>query len=456
MTDLAFATATELLDLFRRRKASPVEAAEAALAQVDRHEKTLNCFIHLDREGALATAREAEARWAKGAPAGLLDGVPVTIKDLVDVKGVPTRRGSRLTSPAPATADGPATARLRAANAVILGKTTTPEFGWKALGDSPLTGATKNPWDTARTPGGSSAGAAAGLAAGMGALAVGTDGGGSIRIPCSFCGLPGIKATFGRVPAWPLSPMGLLANIGPMARSVDDVALMLTVLGGEDGRDPYALPPDGDWREGIDRGVEGLKIAFSPTLGYAKVDGEVARLVAAAARSFAELGVLVEEEDPGFANPHDAFNVLWQSGATRALSAFAERPGDPGLAKVLERGRRFSAVDYLEADAVRSDLGHRMALFHRRYDLLLTPTVAVPALPYGEGDHPDWIDWTPFSYPFNMTRQPAATVPCGLTTNGLPVGLQIVGPLYADALVLRAAKAIESRLSFPACPIAGS
>jgi aspartyl-tRNA(Asn)/glutamyl-tRNA(Gln) amidotransferase subunit A len=384
--------------------------------------------------------------------------VPVTIKDLVDVSRWPTRRGSRLTAATPAAADAPATARLREAGAVILGKTTTPEFGWKGLGDSPLTGITRNPWSLAHSPGGSSAGAAAALAAGMGALAVGTDGGGSIRIPCAFTGLPGIKATFGRVPAWPLSPMGLLANIGPMARTVEDLALMLTVIGGRDARDPYALPPAGDWRQGLEDGIAGLRVAFSPSLGFAAVDPEIAELVAAAAKIVGELGASVEEADPGFADPVAAFNTLWRSGAARALSVFSaeqRRALDPGLGEIIADGARYSALAYLEADGVRSQLGHLMATFHARYDLLLTPAMPVTALPVErDGNDVDWPSWTPFTYPFNMTRQPAAVVPCGLTRAGLPVAVQIVGPLYADALVLRAARAIERCYPFRRPPLA--
>jgi aspartyl-tRNA(Asn)/glutamyl-tRNA(Gln) amidotransferase subunit A len=458
MIDLAFRSATELVELYRARKASPVEALEAVLGQIDRHEKALNAFVLVDREGARAAAAASAARWAAGTPQGLLDGVPVTIKDLIDVAGFATRRGSILSAPTPAAADAPATARLREAGAVIVGKTTTPQHGWKGLGDSPSTGITRNPWNLAHSPGGSSAGAAAALAVGMGALAVGTDGGGSIRIPCAFTGLPGIKATFGRVPAWPLSTMGLLSNIGPMARTVEDLALMLTVIGGRDVRDPYALPPAGDWRQGIEDGIEGLEVAFSPTLGYAQVDPEIAALVAAAAKIVAELGAKVEETDPGFADPAPVFNTLWRSGAARALRGLSEAERaklDPGLARVIEAGLRFSAVEYLEADVARSALGHRMAAFHERYDLLLTPAMPVPALPAERDDDDfDWPAWSPFTYPFNMTRQPAAVVPCGLTKAGLPAAIQIVGPLYADALVLRAARAIERAYPFRRPPLA--
>jgi aspartyl-tRNA(Asn)/glutamyl-tRNA(Gln) amidotransferase subunit A len=452
--ELGYMSASALLDAYRRKTLSPVEATKAVLARLDRLEKQLNAFTLVDREGALAAAKQSEARWAKGEPKGLLDGVPTTIKDLILTKGWPTLRGSKLTPRDQEwSEDAPVTARLREHGAILIGKTTTPEYGWKALGDSPLTGITRNPWKLGHTPGGSSAGAAASLAAGIGALAIGTDGGGSIRIPAAFSGIAGIKPTFGRVPAHPPSAMGLLSHVGPMTRTITDSALMLTVLAETDSRDPYRLPPGGtDHRVGIEDGVKGLRIAYSRTLGYTKVDPEIAAAVDRAAESLRALGARVEEADPGFTSPRDAFTVLWTSGAARAMAkttAAERKQMDPGFAASIEMGLRWSAVEYLEADAVRTALGQIMGAFHERYHLLLTPTVAVPALPVGQ-DLTDpkaesyWIDWTPFSYPFNMTRQPAATVPCGMTKAGLPIGLQIIGPLYAESLVLRAARAYEA------------
>lgn len=452
--ELGYMSAGELLDSYRRKALSPVEVTKAALARLERLEPKLNAFTIVDGEAALAAARESEARWAKGAPKGLVDGVPTTVKDLLLTRGWPTMRGSKLSRrDQDWNEDSPAVARLREHGAVLLGKTTLPEYGWKALGDSPLTGITRNPWNLERTPGGSSAGAAAALAAGIGALGIGTDGGGSIRIPCSFCGLAGIKATFGRVPAYPPSAMGLVSHVGPMARTVGDTALMLTVLSGTDARDPYRLPAAAtDFRDGIEGGIKGLRVAYSRDLGYAKVDPEVAAAVDKAAAMFRELGADVEAADPGFTSPHEAFTVLWTAGAARAMAATtpAERElMDPGFAAAVETGAKWSAVDWLDADAVRTTIGQIMGAFHERYDLLLTPTVAVPALPVGEdlsdpATERHWIDWTPFSYPFNMTRQPAATVPCGLTSSGLPIGLHIVGRLYEEGLVLRAARAYEA------------
>ncbi len=451
--DIAYLSAEALGEEYRKKTLSPVEVTQALLARLDRLEPKLNAFTVVDRDGALASARESEARLHKGAPLGALDGVPVTIKDLVMLRGFPMRRGSRLVSDAPDIEDGPAVARLKEDGAVILGKTTSPEFGWKGLGDSPLTGITRNPWNLDRTPGGSSAGAAAACAAGIAPLHIGSDGAGSIRIPSSFSGIFGIKATFGRVPAHPPSPMGLLSNVGPLARGTRDAALMLNTLSRFDPRDPYGLPPhDGDFRDGIEDGVKGWRVAYSPDLGYARVDPEVAAAVAAAVGQFEALGAIVEEVGEIFPSPRDALITLWGAGAARVIGGFPpERWGecDPGFRAVAEAGAQISAADYVAADLARTALGRTMAEFHQRYDLLLTPMMPVAALPVGQdlndpAHEEHWIDWSPFSYPFNMTRQPAATVPCGVTSAGLPIGLQIVGPLYAETRVLRAARAFEA------------
>ena len=270
-TDVASTSAVELLQLYRAKALSPLEVTRTLLDRLDSLEPKINAFCLVDRDGALAAAGASEARWLRGEQTGALDGVPVTIKDLVLMRGFPTLRGSHLVERGQDwPEDAPATARLREAGAVILGKSTTPEFGWKALGDSPLTGITRNPWDLSRTPGGSSAGAAAACAAGIGPLHLGSDGAGSIRIPCAFTGIFGLKPSFGRVPAYPLSPMGLLAHIGPMARTVADAALMLTVIAGPDHRDPYALPPESkNFLDGLEESIRGWRVAYSPTLGYA-------------------------------------------------------------------------------------------------------------------------------------------------------------------------------------------
>jgi aspartyl-tRNA(Asn)/glutamyl-tRNA(Gln) amidotransferase subunit A len=450
--DIAYLSSQELTGLYAKRALSPVEMAQALFARLDTLQPKINAFCLVDRDGALAAAGLSEKRWRDGKPLSPIDGVPATIKDLMLMRGHPTRRGSRMIEAVADTEDSPAVARLKESGAVILGKTTTPEFGWIAVGDSPLTGITRNPWNLERTPGGSSAGAAAACAAGIGVLNLGSDGAGSIRIPACFSGVFGIKPTFGRVPAYPPSPMGLLSHHGPITRRVADAALMLDAIGRPDPRDPYWLPAhESSFLDGLDDGVKGWRIAYSPDLGYATVDPEIAAAVAQAAKRFEELGARVEQVGKIFDSPREALLTLWGAGAARVLAGFPQEKHalcDPGLLAVVETGRHIDAVAYLGADLERFALGKTMGEFHEKYDLLLTPMMPVPALPVGEdlNDPSDehWVDWSPFSYPFNMTRQPAASILCGLTSAGLPIGLQIVGPLHADAKVLRAARAFEA------------
>src|SRR5215472_13603468 len=279
--DIAYASAVALGDGYRTGTLSPVEVARLLFERLDALQPKINAFCVVDRDGAMAAARASEARWRRGEAVGPLDGVPATIKDLMPMRGFPTLRGSLLVErDQDWSEDAPAVARLREAGVDSLGKTTIAEFGWKALGDSPLTGITRNPWDLGRTTGGSSAGAAAAAAAGIGPLHLGSDGAGSIRIPCAFTGIFGLKPSFGRVPAYPLSPMGLLAHIGPITRTVADAALMLSVIAGPDHRDPYALPPESkNFLDGLEEGVRGWRIAYSPTLGFARVAPEIAAAV---------------------------------------------------------------------------------------------------------------------------------------------------------------------------------
>jgi aspartyl-tRNA(Asn)/glutamyl-tRNA(Gln) amidotransferase subunit A len=446
--DLCALSATALLEGYRTRTLSPVEVAEAVLNRIEALNPRLNAF-NLVSDQAIEDAKASEARWSSGQPRGLLDGVPVSIKDIILTRGWPTLRGSKTINPkGPWDDDAPATARLREHGAVLLGKTTTPEFGWKGVTDSPLTGITRNPWNPDKTPGGSSGGAAAAVASGMGPLAVGTDGGGSIRIPCSFTGLFGIKPSFGRVPAWPLSPFGTVAHVGPIAREVTDAALMLNVLSLPDARDWHALPYEPrDYRAGLDVGVQDLRIAFSSNLGYAQVDPEVADIVKKAVNVFTDLGAKVEAKHPGFENAGPVFQTHWFSGAAALIRTVKDKKHvDRGLLEVAAQGEKITAAELLEAQMKRGALGMQMNLFHREFDLLVTPTLAVAAFDVGQ-ESPEkgrWTDWTPFTYPFNLTGQPAASIPCGFTKAGLPVGFQIVGPRFADALVLRAARAFDT------------
>ena len=450
---IALMSATTLTEHFARRSLSPVEATRAALSAIAERDGVLNAFRLVDEEAAFDAAHRSEARWFKGEPLSPVDGVLTSVKDLLLTRGWPTLRGSRLIDPDQAwEEDAPAVARLREGGAVLLGKTNTAEFGWKGTTDSPLAGVTRNPWNPALTPGGSSGGAAAGLAVGMGALALVTDGGGSIRNPAGFTNLCGLKPTFGRVPAYPPNPVGTLANVGPMARTVSDLALMLTVISRPDPRDWLSLPYEPrDYRDGLGAGAKGLRVAFSPDLGFARVDPEVAAHVAASARRFEDIGAHVDEVDPGIGDVTWIFDIHWQVGVANALGKAPPEALallDPGLDKFVLAGSRVQLADYLEAQNARIAVGQKMRLFHQRYDLLILPTLAVPAFPVDRrappgADEDDFAAWTPFSYPFNLTLQPALSVPCGFTEAGLPIGLQIVGAIYQDALVLRAARAFE-------------
>ena len=467
--DLSDCTATELLRLYRHGAASPVEATRAVLARITALDPEINAFRLVDEAAALNDAAASEARWKAGQPKGLLDGVPVSVKDLILTRGSSTLRGSRTVDPEQAwNDDAPSVARLRQHGAVLLGKTTTPEFGCKGTTDSYLSGITRNPWNLAHTPGGSSGGAAAAVAARMGPLALGTDGAGSVRIPSAFCGIVGLKPSFGRVPAWPASPFGTVAHIGPHARTVEDAALLLTAIAEPDVRDWYSLQYDArDYRVGLDDGVRGLRIAYSPKLAHAgrgaDVHPEVAEAVARAASTLAHLGAMVDEVDPGFEDPIELICALWFLGAAAVLSKMSDAQRaltDPFLRWQAEQGVKLSALAIVDVNLRRAELGVHMKRFHQRYDLLLTPGVAVPAMKaeatdaWKEGRIEDFLGWTPFSYPFNLTQQPAIVVPCGLTRDGLPVAAQLVGPMFGDALVLRGGRALQGALPAMPCPAA--
>jgi aspartyl-tRNA(Asn)/glutamyl-tRNA(Gln) amidotransferase subunit A len=457
--DLPADSAAALLHAYRRGTLSPVEATTVALSRIRAFGPAVNAFVLVDEDGAMAAARQSEARWREGRPLGLLDGVPSTIKDATLTRGWPTLRGSRTIPHDQAWEDdAPVVARMREAGAVLLGKTTLPEFAWKGVCDCALTGITRNPWDVRTTPGGSSGGAAVAAALGMGWLHQGSDGGGSIRIPAGFTGVVGHKPSFGRVPLWPPTVQGTLSHAGPITRTVADAALMLTAIARPDARDWMALPHDPrDWRTGLGDGVRGWRIAASATLGYVRsLDDEVAAAFAEAVAAFAEMGATVEAIDPGFSDPHEAFRILWYAGAAQNLRRMApDRLAlvDPGLREIAAEAEGFSAADLIEAGMVRARMGVTMNALHQRYDVLLTPTLPIPAFTAGQ-EVPDparqrrWTEWSPYCFPFNMTMQPAISIPCGLTRGGLPIGLQIVGPAHGDAAVLRAAAAYEAARPF--------
>ena len=465
MSELSQLTAAELSKLYRRGRASPVETMKAVLARTDKVNPLINALCRVDDVASLEAARESERRWKKGRPLSPLDGVPVSIKELVRVKGWPASMGSKLTDKTPADADAPAVARLREAGAIVFAQSTSSEYGHKGVTDSPLNGITRNPWNTERTPGGSSGGAGAAVAAGLGPIAIGTDGGGSVRIPSSFNGLVGIKATFGRVPAWPPSMSGDLSNTGPMCRTALDCALMLNVISRSDPRDAYALPQDDtDYADEIDGKLRKLKVGFVLRFGDHPLDIEVAALATRAAKQFEKLGCKVEEVPAPFpyADANRAFVTHWLTGLQRLLQLFPESRHDefdPNLLASAKAGQRYSLQDVVNAQVTRRELAIAWNLFFDKYDLLLSPAVAVQPFEAGKGmpDGPEGKAnplWSPYTPQFNLSRHPAASVPCGLSRQGLPIGLQIAAGHYKDALVLRAAAryAETNPLKFPVLP----
>jgi aspartyl-tRNA(Asn)/glutamyl-tRNA(Gln) amidotransferase subunit A len=456
---LNWKTAAKLRKGFKRGKFSPVDVVRACLAQVYRHDGALNAMCHLDEKTTLAMAEASAKRWKLGEPLSPLDGVPVLIKDLLLTKGWPTLRGSKtIAREGDWSMDAPSVARLRESGAVFLGLTTTPEFGWKGVTDSPLTGITRNPWNPALTPGGSSGGSAAGLAAGYAPLALGTDGGGSIRIPAGFTGTFGLKPSFGRVPMWPLSPYGTVAHGGPMTRSVKDAAMMMNAISQPDNRDWFSLPYDDvDYAYKLKRKLKGLRVAYSANLGYVDVDPEIAALVNQAVKVLQKLGADITEIDPGFTDPAATFRTFWWSGAWAVMGKMSSEEKamlDPALADVVAQAASISADEIAAAQKARGALGTQMRLFMQDYDVLITPTLPITAFEAGKlkPDDPDphgkWVNWTPFTYPFNLTQQPAASVPCGFTQSGLPAGLHVVGRMFDDWTVLRVCAAYEAETKF--------
>ena len=453
MKELAYKSAFELQALYRAEKLSPVETTKAALARIDKVNPKINAFMAVDAERALLAAQRSERRWRLHEPLSPLDGQPVTIKDTLNLRDHPTRSGSRTTSETAVLEDSPEAARLKEAGAIILGKTTTPEFGWKGMTDGPLFGVTRNPWNLERTPGGSSGGAAAALAAGIGTLAVGTDGGGSIRIPASYCGLFGIKPTFGRVPHAPhAGPFSTLVCSGPIARKVADAAAMLDELARPDARDWYSLPYDGDsFGRDLDKGVKGLRIALSLNFGEAKVDPEVAALISNAAKQFEALGAKVEQVGAVVPALRPTFEKYWLAGFGYILAQIpADKHAllDPHFLPLAQQGLSITKEEYFAGHMARVELGTRLERFFTDWDLLLMPTMPVPpplaSTAYHVQGNDRWEHATPFTVPFNYTGQPAASIPCGISKAGLPVGLQIVGPRFSERLILQASAAYEA------------
>jgi aspartyl-tRNA(Asn)/glutamyl-tRNA(Gln) amidotransferase subunit A len=465
MVTISDLTCADLTAAYRRGRLSPVDVARDCFARIERH-AAINAFVVVDLDAALKAAAESQARWRAGNPLGPIDGVPASIKDNIWAKGLPTRRGSRTSETTPAQADSPAVARLREQGAVILGKTCMPEHGWIGVCHSPLTGITRNPWNPEYTPGGSTGGGAVAASLGLGVLHLGTDGAGSLRIPAAFTGVFGMKPSFGRVPVYPALMLNVLSHQGPITRTVADAATMLSVIAQPDGRDMAAWnTPAPDFNAGLNDGVRGFRVAFSVRFGQDfALDPEIEAASRKAARVLQEQGALVEEADPPLERTREMIQAMWWPVMTALVDAVAlgrRAEIDPGILALAERGRRFRVGDYLAAYTARAELHNAMRRFHERYDLLLSPAMPITALKVGletpdDGNFSgDWSGWSPYTYSFNLTQQPAASVPSGLARNGLPMGVQIVGPLAADQTVLRAARLLEQAMPMPPPPALG-
>jgi aspartyl-tRNA(Asn)/glutamyl-tRNA(Gln) amidotransferase subunit A len=461
MNDIADLDTIALAAAIRARQVSPRQAVEAALARIERGAR-YNAFITVCADRARDEADNAEQRWRSGEPLPPLFGVPFSAKDLTPTAGVRTTNGSRLFADAVPTEDAVAVARLKAAGAILIGKTTTPEFGHKPFTEAPLFGRTLNPWNAGVTCGGSSGGAAVAVLTGMAPLALGTDGGGSIRIPASCCGVVGLKATLGAIPHLQVAdPFAANSFIGLMARSVAEVALAFRVLRGPDAADPWGQAPLPDLPA---RPLQGLRVAWLPRCGSPVVDEEVAAITAAAARQLSDLGAAVAEVELDFASLEPAFLVILESGLAARLGSRLAPEMDPSLVRTIEKGFSHAAVALQQAAAARGEMFRRLQALFAHYDLLVSPVLTAPPLPVGQDPHGHVTiggrdagtirgAWYPFTFPLNLTGHPALAMPCGRTRSGLPVGLQIAGAWHTEATILAAAAALEAGLpKLPAPP----
>jgi aspartyl-tRNA(Asn)/glutamyl-tRNA(Gln) amidotransferase subunit A len=454
ISELCMMSAVEMAHAIRTRDVSTQALIDTVLARIDQLNPRLNAYCTLMADKAREAACQADADLAAGIEVGPLHGVPVSIKDNLYVKDSRTTFGSKLHENDITREDCPLVERLRKAGAIIVGRTNSPEFGWKGVTDNRVFGITRNPWNTDLTPGGSSGGGSAAVASGLSPIGIGTDGGGSLRIPAAFCGLVGHKPSYGRVATWPGVSVGSLRHIGGMTRTVEDSALLLDVIAGPDDRDPESLPVSNvSYVSEIERGIEGVRVAWSSDLGYATVDPEVARLCEQSAMRLSEAGAIVEQVDLDWNDPYDSWRVFFYGAAAARLGRIVGEQGhllDPGLRACVEDAVKMTGLDYSDALTARNEFWHNVRRVYESFDLLLTPTLPVPPFAVGQDNADPFpgqdfgeLQWVQFTYPFNLTGQPACSVPAGWTETGLPVGLQTVGRRFDDALVLRAARAFE-------------
>ena len=453
-SDLLYRSAVELRELVLAKEVSPVELLDHSLARLDEVEPELNSFVTVTEDVARAAARSAEKAVMDGDPPGLLHGLPISVKDLIAMDGVRWTFGSKWSADNVAAFDAPAVERVRKAGAVILGKTTTSEFGCKAVGDCPLTGITRNPWNLGKTPGGSSAGAAASVAAGVTPFALGTDGGGSVRIPGALTGLFTVKPQFARVPVFPEAAAPTLAHVGPMTRTVRDAALLLSAIAGFDRRDPFAVAaPVPDFLGACDRPISGMRIAWSPTLGYASPDPEVVALCERAVGTLEDLGCVVELVDKVMErDPIDMWNSEFYAAIGTKLNPVLTGQRemlDPAVAEMLSGALDQKIEEYWSRVFNRYRFRDEMRRFMEHYDVLVSPVLPVAAVDVGLNVPPHMPDanavsWVSYTYPFNLTGQPGASLPVGWTDDGMPVALQLIAKSHSETDIFRLAAAFEA------------
>jgi aspartyl-tRNA(Asn)/glutamyl-tRNA(Gln) amidotransferase subunit A len=459
LRDYAALSAVEMARLVRTGEVSPVELVEASLDAIEQTEPAVNAYSAIFHDDARKRAAQLETEARAKSFRGPFHGVPVGIKDLFLVDGYRTQRGSRLYVDSVATETAPSVERLLAAGAVMVGKTTTPELGWKAASNSPLYGVTRNPWDVSKTAGGSSAGSAVAVADGTVPLTLGSDGGGSMRVPASFCGIFSLKPTLARVPTYPLSPTEHLSHAGPMTSRVEDYALALDVVQGPDARDPQSLPTAGlSYRETLGD-LPKLRCVLAPTLFGASVDPAVAAVIAGAFGEIAaHLPVEIVDRKLDWPDPVDIFDALWVARGALYGGLKPEDMAriDPGFARMVARSASIRLEDHFRTLQARAAFNRAVAEAFETFDLLVMPMVPIEPFAAEADGPPDmdmdkpvpWARWTPFSYPFNITGQPAASVPCGWSPSGLPVGLQVIGRRFADEQVLQFCAAWEKHFNW--------
>ena len=443
-------SAVDILKGYKKKLFSPLEVAKALTDRINKYNSSINAFVDFKEDNFLKSAKLSENRWMKNNTLGSLDGVPISIKDLLITKDYFTRRGSFVESiPISSDKDAPVVKKVLEQGAIILGKTTTPEFGHKGTTQSIRYGSTLNPWNKELNAGGSSGGSAAAVAAGLGPLSIGTDGGGSVRIPCSFCGLFGHKPTFGRVPAYPISPFGTVANIGPISRTVEDGALLMNVMATPDIDDWYSLPNENiNYNEFNFDNVRNLRIGVFKYWGMKNFFNEISldnkinivfeNILSELKKEGLQLSFDSKINWPN--NPADIFKTMWFTGAANLSKKINKEELfkiDKNFLHFIDEGNKVSVFDFLAAEAKRAENASYLSYLFEKYDVLIGPTM--PVLPFDCDDiipknyeSKDLFSWTPFTYPFNLTKHPSSTINCGFSSSGLPVGIQVVAPHYED------------------------